>query len=176
HPRAKVIYHEDTVLMDGWRFPNVAQPYVDLSHLLHKHILFQDGVFFKREAYFAVDGIDSKKRLAGDFDLWLRLASKYRFRRVDGHVSCFRIRQGQLSEDLAAYHAEVEQSLNSFSQRAWPKVIRWPEQWANRLRSFYRLRVQLKRLFFPMNFNSIPFPPGIAPRSTPGKLTCPLTG
>jgi len=176
HPAAKVIYHEDTVMMDGWRFPNIAQPYVDVSRLLDKHILFQDGVFFRREAYFAVGGIDSEKRLAGDFDLWLRLARKYRFRRVEGHVSCFRIRKGQLSEDLAAYHAEIEQSLNSFSQRTGSKVIRWPRHWANRLRSFYRLSVRPRKLFFPMDFNGIPFPPGIAPQSPPTKVTCPLTG
>src|SRR6185437_11070841 len=89
HRWAKVIYHEDTVTMDGWRFPNVAQPYVDVYKLLAGHTLFQDGIFFRRSAYRMVGGINRDLKRAGDWDLWVRMARMFGLRRARGHVSSF---------------------------------------------------------------------------------------
>ena len=82
------------------------------------HILFQDGVSFTRRAYARVGGINRQLKRAGDWDLWVRLARRFRFHRVDGHVSCFRVRTGQLSHDMDAYRNELHQA------RAAAQVLR----------------------------------------------------
>jgi 2-polyprenyl-3-methyl-5-hydroxy-6-metoxy-1,4-benzoquinol methylase len=40
--------------------------------------------------------------------MWARLSRPFSIRNRPGHVSCFRIRAGQLSQDLNAYYAEIE--------------------------------------------------------------------
>lgn len=115
HPHISVIYHEDVVQVDGWKYPNRRQPLkVSIIDMVNAHILFQDGLFWRRKAYEAVGGINKKFQLAGDFDLWLRLSAKYQFKRRTGHVSCFRIRAGQLSNNMTAYNDEVVISIREY--------------------------------------------------------------
>lgn len=115
HPRAEAIYHEDVVLSQGWKFPNVRQPErVDTVDLLAGHILFQDGVFWRRACYERCGGVRRDLRLAGDFDLWLRMSAQTRFIRRPGHVSCFRIREGQLSAQMQRYHEEMQRAIQDF--------------------------------------------------------------
>lgn len=178
HPRAKVVYHEDTVTIDGWRFPNGAQPRVDVYKLLDKHILFQDGVFFRKSAYKLVGGINRELTRAGDWDLWVRLARMFGLRRAPGHVSSFRIRPGQISEDEAAYQTELEDARKLFLSRfGLPGRIRCRiiRGFNAVLNGIERLLVR-RELFWPIDRCGKPYPPGDAPPLVPGKPVCPLTG
>lgn len=155
HPKASVIYHENIVRVDGWKFPNAEQPHgISSADLLNRHILFQDGVFFRRQAYEAVGGIRRDLRLAGDFDLWLRLSRRFRFTYRPGHVSGFRIRPRQLSADMAAYREEMQRVLRAFEatlpawRRAYWKILGKIRNclWRQRRRWFRSWR------HFPMDF------------------------
>ena len=178
HRRAKVVYHEDTVTRDGWRFPNVAQPRVDVYQLLNGHVLFQDGVFFRKNAYRAVGGIDRTLKRAGDWALFVRLARMWGLRRARGHVSSFRIRKGQLSQDRAAYEAERELARQKFlsgfglAGRVRCRVI----QVANAVRNTSHRVLGRRRFFWPGDYCGKPYPPGLAPPLIPGKPISPLTG
>ncbi|TSA39768.1 glycosyltransferase [bacterium] len=177
-PLASVIYFEDTVDVQGWRFANVAQPRVGLRELLDKHVLFQDGVFFRREAYDRVNGINRSLKLAGDADLWLRLARRYRFTRCDGHVSCFRVRDGQLSGDMTAYELEWAKSRTHHRARlsvghrvklglvGLARAIRTP---------FERLKSR-RELFYPIDGPQLPPPPGVAHTEAEHNVRCPISG
>lgn len=167
-PKVQAIYHEDVVLTQGWKFPNARQPAnVGTADLLAGHILFQDGVFWRRAVYEQIGGIRRDLRLAGDFDLWLRLSACCRFVRRPGHVSCFRIREGQLSGQMQHYHEEMQQSVRDFmATQPLHRRLRWRLQqpW----RAFWRRlqrRLGRDRLFFPVNFAQTPpevlVPPGI---------------
>src|SRR6202035_3123061 len=85
--------------------------------LLDKHILFQDGVFFRKAAYKLVGGINRELTRAGDWDLWVRLARMFGLWRAAGHASSVRIRPGQISEDEAAYQTELEDARKLFLSR-----------------------------------------------------------
>ena len=178
HPRAKVIYHEDTVTMDGWRFPNRAQPRVDVYKLLAGHTLFQDGIFFRKSAYTLVGGLDREMKRAGDWDLWVRMARMFGLRRVPGHVSSFRIRPGQISEDREAYEAELNTARQRFLGRFGLlgrircRIIRA----INALRNGIEQVAGGRRMFWPIDYCGKPYPPGDAPPIVPGKPICPLTG
>lgn len=177
HPKAYVAYREDTINVQGWRFPNAFQPHVDLFDMLRGHILFQDGVHFRREAYVAVGGMSRTLRLAGDYDLWLRLARYFKLHRAPGHVSSFRIRAGQLSGNMPPYWAEQK-----IAQAEVRKTLRWfnyvrrlPRYLLKRaLRLWEKLRGP-RRLFYPMNFHG-PLTPGKAPDPNAAPPRCPLTG
>ena len=180
NPQVSLIYHEDTVLVDGWKFPNVRQPGgICTADLLNQHILFQDGVFFRRSAYEAVGGVRRDLRLAGDYDLWLRLSGHCRFVRRPGHVSCFRIRPGQLSLDLQAYYREVEIARRDFlagstvfRRGLWKAqaVIPWLRK---RLKAFF---VERDRLFFPIDFANLPPPSGELQGTEYGPALSPIDG
>jgi glycosyltransferase involved in cell wall biosynthesis/SAM-dependent methyltransferase len=178
HPRASVIYHEDTVTVNGWRFPNVSQPYVDLYHLLNRHILFQDGVFFKRDAFWAVGGVNRGMRLAGDWDLWIRLSRRFKFHRVDGHVSSFRVRAGQLSGNMKAYNAELDQAKAAFCATfGLPGRLRClPRHLLNGLRNAATRWFKRRAKFFPIDLPNMPPPPGESRGLVPNQPICPLTG
>jgi len=178
HRQAKVIYHEDTVTRDGWRFPNTAQPRVDVYQLLNGHTLFQDGVFFRKAAYRGVHGIDRTLKRAGDWDLFVRLARMWGLRRAPGHVSSFRIRMGQISEDRAAYDAEREEAKKKFMARfgiAGRIRCRFI-QGINLIRNGTEQLFRRRPLFWRGDYRGKPYPPGIAPALVPGKPVSPLTG
>ena len=177
HRRAKVIYHEDTVTRDGWRFPNFAQPRVDVYQLLKGHTLYQDGVFFRKEAYRTVHGIDRKLKRAGDWDLFVRLARMWGLRRAPGHVSSFRIREGQISEDRAAYDAEREVARQKFMARfgLLGRLRCRAIQTVNLLRNTAERLTRRRPMFWRADYHGKPYPPGIAPPLVPEKPISPLT-
>ncbi|WP_339393194.1 glycosyltransferase [Nostoc sp. UHCC 0870] len=113
--QSQFIYFEDTVIKDGWRVPNKPQKYVSTYQLMRGHILYQDGCFFRKTAYQAVGGINRSFKLAGDYDLWLRISAKFKLEMLPGHASCFRIRKGQLSiSNWTFYMDEVHKALDAF--------------------------------------------------------------
>lgn len=119
HPRWDVVYYDATVWKQGWRTPNRNQKSVGLPELMRGHILYQDDVFYRRRAYFAVGGLErSRLRLAGDYDLWLRLAERFPLHYIPQETaSCFRLRPGQLSGDWEAYLADMEAARGEARQR-----------------------------------------------------------
>lgn len=72
------------------------------------YFIQQDSVFWRAGQWRDVGGIDESFRLAGDYELWMRLAEHTVLYSLNAPVSCFRKVGGQLSEDLAAYRKEQE--------------------------------------------------------------------
>jgi len=147
---------------------------VDTVDLLNGHILFQDGVYWRRTAYEAIGGIRRDLKLAGDFDLWLRLSARFRFVRRPGHVSCFRVHSNQLSNQFEQYHREVRQSIKDFKATApVVNVVRWPiQKFMRRVSRKLIRKLQRDRLFFPIDLGNMKspamaIPPGVEaiPRS-----------
>ncbi|MCL4841218.1 MAG: glycosyltransferase [Bryobacteraceae bacterium] len=109
HPERQVIYFNSSILKDGWRLQNRPQHPVGCQELMRGHILYQESVFFTRTAYQSVGGLDRTHfRLAGDYDLWLRLAARHPLHFIPATAACFRIRPGQLSGNPAQYQREME--------------------------------------------------------------------
>jgi SAM-dependent methyltransferase len=178
HPLARVIYHEDTVTRDGWRFPNSAQPRVDVYKLLSGHTLFQDGVFFRTSAYRMAGSINRELKRAGDWELFIRLARMWGLRRAPGHVSSFRIRRGQISEDRAAYDAERELARQEFLSRFGivGRVRCRAIQAINIIRNGVEKTFAARRMFWPADYRGTPYPAGEAPPLVPDRPISPITG
>ena len=136
HPTWDVIYFDGTVWKQGWRVPNRPQRYIGLPELLAGHMLYQESVFFRRRAYEAVGGLAREGfHLAGDYDLWLRLAARFRFHFIAEHAGCFRLRSGQLSADWPAYHAEMVRARERLGKQ-FPHgfgLTTWFGKWVRKL-------------------------------------------
>jgi glycosyltransferase involved in cell wall biosynthesis len=74
--------------------------------------IMQEGTFFSGALWHAVDGIDPSFKLAGDWDLWRRMAQRAAYHSIDSVTAFHRRRPGQLSSDMARYHAEVDDRSN----------------------------------------------------------------
>ena len=181
-PEDRVLYFENLLTVGDWRFANQPLGLVDLRRLLDGHFLFQDGVFFRRVAYDAAGGLDRTLKLAGDWALWLALARRYPLRRLDGHVSAFRVRPGQLSEDMAAYEAECAVVATRFGpDRSRPeRLAELPGHLA--LALIERLETAGRRLgphrpfYFPLALDEdVPAARGASSRP-PAPARCPVTG
>ncbi|HLX63635.1 MAG TPA: glycosyltransferase [Planctomycetota bacterium] len=177
HPEAGVIYHENTVSSNGWRFANIAQPHVDMFTLLNRHVLFQDGVFFRRKNYFAVGGVNRKLRRAGDWALWLEMALWFKLHRVSGHASSFRVRSGQISENMDAYNREQDVARMEFKQRLNLKrrIKRLPRFFWTRAKNIAERLFRNRDFFYPADFPNMPPPPGKEPSLNAPRPLCPLT-
>lgn len=70
--------------------------------------LMQEGTFFSGRVWNAVGGVDPTFRLAGDWDLWRRMARVAGHFSVDSVTGYHRRRRGQLSGDMEAYYREVD--------------------------------------------------------------------
>jgi SAM-dependent methyltransferase len=179
HRGSNVIYFEDIVDVEGWRFPNVAQPKdVDFERLVDGHVLFQDGVFFRRNVYHRAGGMNPDMRLAGDAELWAKLARLTKFERMRGHVSTFRVRTGQLSGQMDRYNAERIAAMTAIrrSLSLAEKVALRLRQWLRLLRRSRSPRHDEDRLFFPIDFAQMPPPAGEVPPAPTHDIPCPFTG
>ena len=72
----------------------------------------QEATFWRPRLWQKTGGVDPNFRLAGDFDLWRRFARQTDLVIVDAILGCFRVRAGQLTTDMAHYHAEIDASLS----------------------------------------------------------------
>ena len=175
HPEWDVVYFDGTVWKQGWRTPNRNQKPVALPELMRGHILYQDSVFFRRRAYEAVGGLDRVRyKLAGDYDLWLRLAERFAFHYLPETASCFRIRSGQLSGDWNAYTREMDLARVQAGIRQQEKAPRSPGRslFAVRYRRWLGRRIDArKRFVYPLRDENQRWP-DVTSQPLPPLSTC----
>lgn len=99
--------------------------------------VMQEGSYWLSTIWDAVGGLDERFRLAGDWDLWRRLARHAPLTTVDTLLGFHRRRPGQLSASLDRYYAEIDAlpadvakgTGASAAGRGKPSVAQWsPEQ------------------------------------------------
>jgi glycosyltransferase involved in cell wall biosynthesis len=94
HQKAAVVYG------GGWyvdenstrlsRYP--VEPF-DPARLQRRCFLCQPAAFIRRDAFAAVNGLDSRLRFAMDYDLWIRLADR-EFVKIDPDLAASRLHSG----------------------------------------------------------------------------------
>lgn len=68
--------------------------------------IHQDSVFWTRSLWQRTNKLNSKLKLAGDYDLWIKFSQFERLWSIDVPVSIFRKRVGQLSSNMDRYRNE----------------------------------------------------------------------
>lgn len=79
----------------------------------------QESTFWRSSLWHAAGGrLDTRLRLANDFELWLRFFERAALYTVDAPMGCFRARRGQRSVAQAQdYEIECEHALTAFIDR-----------------------------------------------------------
>lgn len=73
--------------------------------------IMQEGTFWTQALWDLCGGLDPRFRLAGDWDLWRRMAEHSDYTRLNVTTGFHRRRPGQLSQDMDAYYREVDAAL-----------------------------------------------------------------
>jgi len=148
----------------------------------HLPFVMQEGTFWKAELWLKAGGVRSDLRLAGDFDLWRRFAAETSYVSVDTVLAGHRRHAGQLSENPAAYSAELDASMEAHSEernREWERYQQWRARSASdRKQSFSGTRLswetgrwELQQRSLPALFNTtIYVSAGGAHRSVPAQF------
>ena len=84
------------------------------------YFIHQDSVFWRAGLWQKAGPIDHRYRFAGDYDLWRKFAAVTPLYSVDLDFSCFRKREGQLSQQMEKYRHEQDQII--------PKTKTWEKQ------------------------------------------------
>ncbi|MGB8277466.1 MAG: glycosyltransferase [Methylovirgula sp.] len=71
----------------------------------------QEGTFWRASLWNKVGGVDTAFKLAGDWDLWRRFAQHSRMYLIKAPLARFTRREGQKSQDMGAYYAEVDSAV-----------------------------------------------------------------
>ncbi|MGF1567774.1 MAG: glycosyltransferase [Nodosilinea sp.] len=109
------LIRDDSVFMDlrdsPWGFSQdfLAQGFYDGRH---SDFVQQEGTFWRQSLWDMAGPLNSKLKLAGDWDLWRRFAEHSELVTLRAVLGFHRRRQGQLSSSLEAYYQEVDQVLN----------------------------------------------------------------
>lgn len=84
----------------------------------HWSLLQQEGSFWKVSLWQKAGGIDPTFRLAGDWDLWRRMARHASYFVADRPLGSFSRREGQLSADVNGYGQEIDSRLAPWRRNA----------------------------------------------------------
>lgn len=81
-------------------------------------LMQQEGSFWKVSLWQKTGGLDSTFRLAGDWDLWRRMAGHVPCFVADRPMGSFSRREGQLSADVNGYGQEIDSRLAPWRRNA----------------------------------------------------------
>ena len=174
----QIFYHQDSVSVRNWRFPEMARTDMDPLMLWRGHDFSQHGYFVTRNAYDYIGGMNRSLQFAGDWELLVRLSRHFRFTRVPGHVRSVMFHQDPGNQKQETYLAEVATARSwlgssySIRARAWPRYA-WNRAASRMARASRRLRPSY-RLFFPFAFAYTPPPFASLPSYTPNAPLSPL--
>ena len=115
----------------------------------------QSSTVWRRSIWEKIGGsLDTNLRLAGDFDLWLRFINVAPQYVVNTLIGTYRVREGQLSQMMDKYMAEVEVSVKNHPLpagklpllRQYARKLKWAER-IDKLKIFNGERVVRLRDF-----------------------------
>ena len=83
----------------------------DLVKLAAANIICQPAVFFRREAFDAVGGLDHSLQFAMDYDLWIRIGSRFPCRHIPRLLSTYRLHESSKTISSDTLCENCEESL-----------------------------------------------------------------
>ncbi len=89
--------NENGEITGCWRRPKHCQDTFDC--LFETNFAFNLTGVIRRQCMDAVGGWDSSLKFAGDYDLWLRLAKRFRFQYLDEPLALYRIHEKSITQE-----------------------------------------------------------------------------
>jgi len=147
-PGVAVVYG-DVTLIDGAGRPRPTPKVRRYSGRITRPLLFDNFVTFNtalvlRAAIEECGGFDPALRMAIDYDLWLRLSTRYEFRYVPETFAQYRVWEGQMSRNLEGRFENAFEMMARFFA-AHPEAVSERDRnaaWAHSLVSRARWRLR----------------------------------
>jgi ADP-heptose:LPS heptosyltransferase/SAM-dependent methyltransferase len=168
HRYAKAVCFDDVLMKDGWRFPAPPRPTPEVYALLESTSDLGAGIFFTRNAYASLGGLDTDRGRAAEWDFLVRLARRYGIERGRGHVRAVPASEKRTHCELAPC-PELDDAKRLFEQSfGWPGRLRCRVlRWMTRLSDWMRQAGSGRRLFYPRTLNGNSLPPAEPPDFIP---------
>lgn len=101
---------DQTDIANGWCREGVLGP------------LQQESMFWRKELYATVGGLDTSYRYAGDFELWTRFAKYASLTKIDLPLAAFRKRTTSLSKaGKEKYDSEIDKAM--IGRKKYPNIL-----------------------------------------------------
>lgn len=76
----------------------------------------------RRKCFEEMGGMSAKRRVADDYDLWLKFSSRYRFRYVPRYLAYYRVMDDQISSNKVARFEANESIIRDFREN-YPEAL-----------------------------------------------------
>jgi glycosyltransferase involved in cell wall biosynthesis len=95
--------------------------------LLRDNFISMNTTMTKRRCFEEMGGLDEGDRLAEDYELWLRMSTRYSFLHIPVYVGFYRVMENQLSTDKDKRFAANFKIINEFIER-YPNSVTWGQK------------------------------------------------
>jgi hypothetical protein len=107
--------------------------------------LYQQGMLFQRDIVRELGEFNTKYRICADLDFWARaLAAGHRFRYYPVEVGRFRLRRGQISEDVSLTMREQDEIVRLLFPGAGGVLEQFLVKWRFRMRNLPRYLARIR--------------------------------
>lgn len=131
NPDVGVIYCDNITIDDKGREidRNSMKRYSGMitAQLLKDNFVTINTATLKRECYETMGGLNESLFRAPDYDLWLRISTKYKFLYVPKFVSYYRVMENQISSDKDGRFKANLEILNHFFKQ-YPRSVSFKER------------------------------------------------
>jgi glycosyltransferase involved in cell wall biosynthesis len=116
-----ILINDKSQVMASWKPTRYRRAFVQMGCYCSDYSkvgIQQESTFWSRRLNSLIPFDELRKfRLAGDYFLWLTFSQHAPLHSVFSHLGAFRVHAGQLSEDIAAYRAEIQPLLRKANFR-----------------------------------------------------------
>lgn len=150
---AAIAGHVLKVYADGRPPQKLVGRYAGMGRLLKFWLgyqMHQPSIFWRREVYEEVGLLDEEKDLIADFDYWVRIARRFRFKNVDRVLSCATYHErAKTGDGYRRYHEELRRRAPEY----WRESAS-PPYWLLKasMLNHYTLKPHLQTLLWPLSY------------------------
>lgn len=94
--------------------------------MLKDNCVSMNTAMARRQCFDEMGGMSGQRRVADDYDLWLRFSARYRFRYIPEFLAYYRVMENQISSDKTARFDTNEAIIRDFRE-AYPEALSNPE-------------------------------------------------
>lgn len=104
-------------------------------HMMKDNCVSMNTAMARRRCFDDLGGTNGKRRVADDYELWLRFSAKYQYLYVPEYFAYYRVMTNQISSDKTRRFDSNEAILHDFA-RQFPDAMS-PKEFAQGFASFY---------------------------------------
>jgi len=126
HPETDVLYGDNVIINEEGRElsrKNMSRYSGSIARQMIKdNCVAMNTTMARRKCFDEMGGMSGKRRVADDYDLWLRLSAKYIFRYEPEYWAWYRVMEDQISSDKTRRFKVNEEIIRDF-RRDYPDAL-----------------------------------------------------